>query len=370
MNILALCSYPPVAAATRFRLTQFIEPLNQHGIDLNISPFLDDTQFKALYKSGGLLKKVFGLISPVIGRLTDTVRIGRYDLILVQREAMNFGPGLFEWLYMKIGRVPMVLDLDDATYVSYTSPTYGKLGSFFKFFGKTDKLIERAAVVICGNRFIAEYVESKGTRAVVIPTVVDTEIFCPIEKNNDIPVIGWIGTHSTFPFLEKLFPVFQRLAANHDFILRIIGSGHSKVEIEGVNVDTLNWDLEREVADFQNLDIGLYPMFLSKSANADWINGKSGFKAIQYLAVGIPFVMSPVGICAEIGEPGITHFPAETDEDWYNPLLKLLADAELRDQMGKAGRRHSEQKFHLDKLADIFAETLRSAVTNEDPTDN
>ena len=62
-----------------------------------------------------------------------------------------------------------VLDLDDATYVSYTSPTYGGAGSALKWFGKTDDLIKWAAVVTCGNRSIAEYVESKGARARIIP---------------------------------------------------------------------------------------------------------------------------------------------------------------------------------------------------------
>ncbi len=167
----------------------------------------------------------------------------------------------------------------------------------------------------------------------VIPTVVDTTVFCPIEKDEEIPVIGWIGTHSTFPFLEKLFPVFTRLAAEHKFILRIIGSGKKDIAIDGVNVETLDWNLEREVSDFQHLDIYLYPMFLTKSANAAWINGKSGFKAIQYLAVGVPFVMSPVGVCAEIGRPGKTHYNAISDDDWYNALDQLLFADNLRKEM-------------------------------------
>jgi glycosyltransferase involved in cell wall biosynthesis len=130
---------------------------------------------------------------------------------------MFFGPELFERLYSAVGGLPIVLDLDDATYVPYTSPSFGRVSRLFKFFGKTDRLIDRAAVVTCGNRFIAEYVEQRGTRAVVVPTVVDTNIFAPVERQNDPPVIGWIGTHSTYPSLEWLFPVFERLARRHRF---------------------------------------------------------------------------------------------------------------------------------------------------------
>src|SRR5690606_20903324 len=135
-----------------------------------------------------------------------------------------------------------------ATYVPYTSPSFGRVSRLFKFFGKTDRLIDRAAAVTCGNRFIAEYVERRGTRAVVVPTVVDTNIFAPVERQNDPPVIGWVGTHSTYPSLEWLFPVFRRLAETYKFKLKIVGAGREPGDIEGVEAEWLPWSLEREVS--------------------------------------------------------------------------------------------------------------------------
>jgi glycosyltransferase involved in cell wall biosynthesis len=234
------------------------------------------------------------------------------------------------------------------------------LGSALKFFGKTDRLIDRSAVVICGNRYIAEYVESRGRKAVVIPTVVDTQIFHPIVRANEVPVVGWIGTHSTFQFLRTLFPVLQRLAVKHKFLLKVVGSGVDDIPIEGVDVESLPWSLDREVVDFQSLDIGLYPLDTKGSLDPAWLAGKSGFKAIQYLAVGVPFVMSPVGVCAEIGEHGKTHFNAACEEDWYNSLDKLLSDAELRRSMGAASRLHSVATYNLETQASLLADTLES----------
>ena len=112
-------------------------------------------------------------------RLTDVLSARQADVILIQREAMIFGPPLVEWLIAPVLKRPMVLDLDDATYVAYSSPTYGGLGKALKWFSKTEDLIKWAGVVTCGNRSIAEYVSSKGARARVIPTVVDTSIFRP-----------------------------------------------------------------------------------------------------------------------------------------------------------------------------------------------
>lgn len=359
MRVLGLCPSPNEAAATRYRLTQFVAPLAKRGIDLDVSPFLSNAEFAQLYKNKSLVKAAAEMTVPIFRRISEISKVKRYDVLFVQREAMFFGPAVFEWIFQRFGNLPLILDLDDATYVPYISPTHGRIGSLFKFFGKTDRMIVRADAVVCGNRFIAEYVEKKGTEAVVIPTVVNTDEFAPIEKNNEIPVVGWIGTHSTFPFLQTLFPVLQRLARKHRFVLKIVGSGSERVELEGVAIENLPWNLERELADFQSLDIGLYPITVSATHSDEWLLGKSGFKAIQYLAIGIPFVMTPVGVCAEIGEPGATHFNASNQEDWYNALDKLLADENLRRRMGENGRAVSLRDYAVGVQFEKLETTLR-----------
>ncbi len=359
INVLGLCSYPIEAAATRYRLAQFVEPLKENGINLEISPFLDSAGFASLYQNQNLSKKIAGIGMPFFQRLSEISKIKKFDLIYVQREAMLFGPVFFEWIYQKVGNIPMILDLDDATYISYVSPTYGKVGSFFKFFSKTDSLIKRANLVVCGNRFIAEYVEKQGGQAIIVPTVVDTNIFSPIKKNNEIPIIGWIGTHSTFPLLQSIFPVLEELAINYKFILKIVGSGEKNVEIKGVTIENLPWKMERETEDFQSLDIGLYPIATSDSAVNEWILGKSGFKAIQYMAVGIPFVVTPIGVCAEMGEENITHLTATSKREWYNALEKLLADKNLRERLGMRARQNSLETYTVEKQVEILVNTFQ-----------
>lgn len=361
MKVLGLTSYPVEAAATRYRLTQYVAPLAERGIKMDVSPFLDSRVYADFYRPGNIARKSLQMLPPLMNRFLETFATHHYDLLYVQREAMFFGPAFFEWLFKNTGRMPMVLDLDDSTYIPYTSPTYGRAGSMFKFFGKTDWLIKQSAVVTCGNNVIAEHVRELGVRTVIIPTVVDTEKFVPVKTGNTVPVIGWIGTHSTYGFLEHLFPVLQDLAKKHKFVLKIVGAGVDNVTLPGVNVENLSWNMEREIADFQSLDIGLYPLIPNESAKIDRILGKSGFKAIQYLAVGIPFVMSPLGVCAEIGDPDSTHYNAVSDKDWYNALDKLLSDANLRAEMGKNGREYSLRHFTVSEHVDLLADTFRAA---------
>lgn len=364
MRVLALASYPVEAAATRYRLQQFVAPLRERDIELTVRPFMDSRLFASFYRRSELPRTMLGLFRSSLRRLGDLMEARASDVLLVQREAMMFGPPLIEWLAMRVGRCPMVLDLDDATYVSYTSLTYGRLGSAFKWFSKTNDLIRWAQVVTCGNRSIAEYVTSLGGRARIIPTVVDTERFRPqtrTRQGGDPPVLGWIGTHSTYPYLESIFPALQQLAQSVRFRLKVVGAGRDRVSVPGVEVENLKWSLEREIEDFQSFDIGLYPINAGLYAD-QWATGKSGFKAIQYMAVGIPYVVTPVAACAEIGEPNVTHFCAETQDEWHDSLRTLLTDTERRERMGEAGRRHALLHYTVPAQAEKLARALREAA--------
>ena len=362
MKVLGLASYPVEAAATRYRLEQFVAPLAERDITLTISPFIEAKLFAQMYHRDALARNAIGLIKPTLLRLTDVLRANSADVILVQREAMMFGPPMIEWLTTRVCRRPLVLDLDDATYVSYTSPTYGRLGQALKWFSKTDDLIRWARIVTCGNRAIAEYVSSKGTIARVVPTVVDTEIFQPASRAAaSVPVLGWIGTHSTFPYLKSIFPVLTELAKTHSFRLKVVGAGQAEVIVPGVEVENLPWSLDREVADFQSIDIGLYPID-AELYSGKWAAGKSGFKAIQYMAVGVPYVATPVGGSAEIGEAKTTHFFASSDAEWQSALATLISNSEARQRMGAAARRHVLENYGLQAQADKLAAALREAA--------
>jgi glycosyltransferase involved in cell wall biosynthesis len=269
---------------------------------------------------------------------------------------MLFGPPVIEWLARRRGRVPLVLDLDDATYIAYDSPVYGRLARTLKWPGKTDALIAMANVVTCGNRVLADYAAGLGASTELVPTVVDTDRFVPrpTGEAGDPPVIGWIGNHDTFAYLEPLLPVLADVARRHSLRLRVVGSGRAQVTVPGVEVDNRQWRLETEVDDFQSLDVGLYP--LADDARA---SGKSALKAIQYMAVGVPFVATPVGAAAQVGREGVTHLVATTPTEWRDALACLLADPALRRRLGDAGRRHALENWSLDRAAQPLAAALR-----------
>jgi glycosyltransferase involved in cell wall biosynthesis len=360
LRVLALASYPADAAATRYRILQFVGPLADREIAVDFRPFLTRKQFGSLYRRRGVARTSLGLLASTLRRAPDLAAGRSVDVVLLQREAMLFGPPVCEYILARLLRKPLVLDLDDATYVPYESPTYGRLAGFIKCFRKTKDLIQWSRVVVCGNRVIEAHAAELGAATVVIPTIVNPETFRPADRSRrtGLPVVGWIGSHSTYRYLESILPALERLGRAFAYRLLVIGSGRAEIHLPGVEVVCRPWRLERELADFQEIDIGLYPIVADT-----WALGKSGFKAIQYMAMGVPYVVSPVGACAEIGETGLTHYAATTLEEWYAALAGLVGDPILRAQMGAAGRRHAVAQYNLRCQVDKLAHVLRMAAS-------
>ena len=94
------------------------------------------------------------------------------------------------------------------------------------------------------------------------------------------------------------------------------------------------------------MDLGLYPM------NDDlWSRGKCGFKAIQYMACGIPFVVSPVGVIQTMVRDGVDGIWARTPQEWKEGLLSLLRNESACETMAAEARRRAVEHFSLASLA-------------------
>jgi glycosyltransferase involved in cell wall biosynthesis len=357
VRVFAVASYPVEAAASRYRIIQFIPYLKKHGIDVEFSPFIGSAGFAHLYERRAALKTSLRVGAACFRRLREMLtRARRADAIFIQREAMLFGPPIFERYVAR--RAPIVLDLDDPTYLGTVNSVYGKVVAAIRWQRKGEELIRLATIVLCGNETIAEYVRSYGIEARIVPTVVDLDVFRPRDTPPaGIPVLGWIGTQATYPYLEALFPVLRRLREKHEFQLRIVGSGRPAPDLGRLEVRHDEWALERETEDFRTIDVGLYPLW-----DEPYARGKSGFKAIQFMGVGIPFVTAPVGICATIGEAGRTHHLASSEDDWYAALDELLSNPKLRQEMGARGRQHALAHYTVEKQGELIAAALRDAM--------
>jgi glycosyltransferase involved in cell wall biosynthesis len=357
IRVLALSPIPEEGAGCRFRIAQYLPYLRDAGIDVTISSFATQEFFQLLYQHGHYPRKAAGFMALAARRLVETTTLGGYDLVWLYREAIPLGPPIVEWLVSKRG-IPIVYDFDDAIFLPNVSAANRAI-SFLKNPGRVAQVLQRSTRVVVGNEFLAQYARRFNSSVTVIPTAVDTTRFVPRaagpSRAEGELVVGWIGSPTTFPYLEALAPVLRDVAAGHRFRLKVSGAGQP-VRFPGLTVDEVPWSMTNEVSLFNTCDIGVYPL-----TDDEWSKGKCGFKAIQCMACGVPVVAAAVGVNREIVNDGVNSFLAATPGEWAEKLGRLLSDSELRARMAIAGRRTIEERYSLQVTAPQLAAVLASA---------
>ncbi len=359
MRILTLVPYPcGIAPAQRYRTEQWAPYLREHGIELVFSPFADAALNDMLYEPGRFAQKASRMALRLVSRLGDAWRAAAYDAVLVQREASLVGPALAERLARSRGPV-FIYDFDDAVHLPYVSPTNRHL-SLLKFPWKTRALCRMADLVVAGNEGLADFARGlvgPATAVSVVPSTISLRAYPhpPQRRARTTPVIGWTGSHSSAQYLKPLEGVFRQLARQVPFRLLLVGP--AAFSIPGVEVEIRPWRSETEVEDLWDMDLGVMPL-----PDLPWTRGKCGMKALQYMAAGIPAVVSPVGVNREIVAPGATGFHATTEAEWVDALATLLRSPELRSQMGAAARLEVESRYAAEAHVPRLAGLLRAAV--------
>ena len=362
LRVLALSPIPEEGAGCRFRVAQFIPYLRSVGIDVTLRSLFDVAFFRLVYKHGHYVRKASAFTALSLRYLTSLRDASTFDAILIYREIFPIGPAIVERLLGARERPPIVFDFDDAIFLPSVSDANRSILPL-KSPGKVATIIRHSDRVIAGNAYLASYARQFTDAVTVIPTVVDTTRFVPrlgaFSGNGAAgrpAVVGWIGSPTTASYIRGLAPVLQRAGERHRFVLRVSGAGEP-LDVPGVATEQPPWALDREVELFNTCDIGVYPL-----ADDEWSRGKCGFKAIEFMACGVPVVASAVGVNREIIQDGVNGFLASTGQEWEEKIGKLLADADLRRRMGEAGRRTIEQRYSLAVNAPKLASLLRQAV--------
>lgn len=340
-SVLFIIPYPlDKAPSQRFRVEAFLPGLQAAGINCTLRPFITLATWQILYKSGSALKKTFGIFSGYFKRLkTILFEAAQYDFIFIHREAAPLGPPVFEWYLAKVLKKKIIYDFDDAIWTSpVKEPLLKRSLSFRK---KVGMICSWSYHNMAGNRFLADYASQFSKQVSVIPTVVDT---CNRYHNTKVHqsgpvVLGWTGSNSTNPYLEAMCSPLQKLQEQGIQFL-FISSEPPKLDLPQSRF--VKWVEETEIKDLMEMDLGWMPL-----PDNEWTKGKCGFKAIQYMALGIPALVSGVGVNTEIVDDGVNGYICNTDEDWVEKSALLANDSELRAAMGKAAKQKIQDQYSV-----------------------
>jgi len=359
MRILALVPSPlDMLPGQRYRIEQWAPLLRAREVEIVFQPLKCEELHELLCQPGNYQRKLWLTLRAIARRARALSSLHEYDAVYLYCEASILGPALFERLIRRKG-APLVFDFDDAIFLRCPSPISGYL-RLLKFPAKTGTICRLSSRVIVGNAHLAEYAARFNPHVSVVPSTIDLDTYrMPAARMpSRPPVIGWTGSHSTVRDLETLSEVLVRLARREPFRLRVIGAPDFR--LEGVEVEAVPWNSRTEVADLSQIDVGVMPL-----PDKPWAWGKCGMKALQFMALGIPTVCSPVGMNARLIRDGENGYLAADESEWLDKLTKLLRSSELRHRLGVQGRLAVEAEFSSTRQAPRVYEIFRSATTGE-----
>jgi glycosyltransferase involved in cell wall biosynthesis len=361
IRLLALSPIPEEGAGCRFRIAQFIPYLESVGFEVTLSSLFTPDFFRFVYKPGHHLRKAITFAGLSLRRLGSLRSVSQFDVIFIYREIFPIGPALVERLLAMRNGPSIVFDFDDAIFLPSVSDA-NRFIAALKQPNKIASIVRCADHVITGNDYLAGYARRYNPAVTTIPTSVDTELFVPSPRtsnngpNAPDPVVGWIGSPTTGSYIRSLSNVLRRVRERHRFVLRVSGAGE-RFEIPGVEVQNEPWALDREVSLFNTCDVGVYPL-----ADDEWSKGKCGFKAIEFMACGVPVIAAAVGVNRDLIQDGVNGFLAATEDEWVEKLGRLLVDRPMRERFAAAGRQTIEAQYSLRVNAPKLAATLRAVA--------
>lgn len=337
-----------VSPGQRFRFEQYEQLLADNGFVVETFPFLDEATYRILYKDGYLLRKIIGVIKGFLRRIAFLFKAKKYDYIFLQREMAPVGPPVFEWITSRLLRVKIIYDFDDAIWISNMAKR-NPLAEAIRCFWKIKWICKWSYKVSVGNHYLGAYAKKFNRQVVYNPTCVDMEKrYNQVSSLNHHPlVIGWTGSHSTIRYLNEIVGALQELEEKYAF--RFLTICDRKPNLPLKSLDYIPWNATTEIEDLCRIDIGVMPLVPD-----EWSEGKCGFKLIQYLALGIPALASPVGVNKQVIDHGRNGYLCSTKEEWIEYLSILLADQKKRQHFGEHGRQKIMTNYSVHSNASTF----------------
>lgn len=349
MKIAILTPYPfAVAPSQRFRHEHYLDFLEEQNITYEIFSFFDSETFAILYKPKQYLKKISGVFSGFYRRFKFLFNSKKFDYIYIHREASPIGPPFFEFVLSKILKKKIIYDFDDAIWHSNTSSA-NKIIASFKFHQKVQNICSWSYKVSVGNEYLKTFASNYNQNVEIIPTVVDMQKTHKGVQNQKVEKVnlGWTGTHSTLKYLDELVSVLQELEKKYDFNFIVISDKGPELPLKSLVF--LPWNKTTEIEDLLKFHVGLMPLTQEK-----WAEGKCGFKAIQYMSLGIPAIVSPVGVNSKIVIHGINGFVASTKQEWLESIETLIQNEALRIEFGKKSILQIRENYSVESSKESF----------------
>lgn len=346
-----------MGASSRYRVYQYIEYLDKE-INYEIYPFMSDDIYN-MFKKGKNFSFILRVPNLVLKRIKVLFKCKKDDTVFIHRDIIPFGPMIFEKI-LKIKGCKIILDLDDAVYCNETSEISSKKNRIlykFKYGKRFNTSIKLADLVICGNRFIEEYVKKYNDNTIIIPTVIDTNKIESVKQVNldEKLVIGWIGNPGNTTYVLNILSEINSVSKNNIKIILIGAKKFDNTVYENLDIEFYDWNLKDEYKLLKKCNIGIMPL-----NNSEWSKGKCGLKLLQYMAAGIPVIASDVGVNGDIVIEGYNGYLVNQKKSWSDIINYILDNNIDLKKMGDNSRKYVEENYSINAWKETFIETIKN----------
>jgi len=324
-----------------FLITRFEKPSARYRI----------IEYLPYFEKAGWEVSVFAFGKRRLDRIKIFWDLPKFDVVFLQKRLF----GLLDWNLLRSKSRFLAFDFDDAIMFHDSS----RKQNTFSLKGKIrfDRTISNSDVVFAGNSYLRDLARKYNQKVLILPTVIDTELYTSKrEQNSSLVTLGWIGSRPTLFYLENMIQVWDMVHKRYPQTQLKIVSDHF-FDCNMMPVIKKAWKSEDIVDDLQSFDIGIMPLI-----DDEWTKGKCGFKLLQYMAVGLPVVCSPVGVNREIVRDGENGFWAHNEDEWIDRLGQLIGSPALRIKMGEIGKKIVLNKYALKDHAAYLIGVLSKMV--------
>jgi len=332
MKILFFLRYSRDQASSRVRGFYIAEEMKKRGIDCDI---------------------IFGYGKKVYAKFL--LKFMNYDIIYFQKRYTGINVKLNK-LARFMGK-KTIFDIDDAPGGVSLNSTAEEMAI---------QMMKYSSAVIVGSHKLFDFAKRFNRFTYLLPTSINLDYYKPKKekKDKDCIKLGWVGNGINYKNdLLKLIKPLEKIGGKYKIKLIIVGAlGQKEIyesfgKIKKVKVeviDSIDWaDPMAVPAVINDFDIGLYPLL-----NNAYNQYKCGFKALEYMAMEVPVLSSPVGENKFIIEDEIDGFLVPDEKGWIEKLSRLVENEGIRKKMGNIARKKIEEKYSTevcaDKLINIF----------------
>ena len=180
-------------------------------------------------------------------------------------------------------------------------------------------------------------------------------------KNSKLIRIGWVGSHTTVKHFEMLKDVYIKLKKKYKNQIEFRLIGDENYQNKELEISGIKWENEKEVELFNSFDIGIMPI-----PDNEWSKGKCGMKGLLYKSVGVPTVMSGIGMNKKIIQNGKNGFLANSPSEWVELLSKLIENQDLREKIGQAGRETVLKNYSKNVVKETYFNLYSSLINKHE----